>query len=71
MQMYPQRPQRRLSPAAVAEFRAAFGDRFSTSAAVREQHGRDESPYPACLPDAVVYAQGTEDVVRAVCLCRQ
>lgn len=71
MQMYSQRPQRRLSPAAAAEFRAAFGDRFSTSAAVREQHGTDESPYPVCPPDAVVYAQGTEDVVRAVHLCRQ
>jgi len=69
--MYPQRPQRRLRPEAAAEFRSAFGDCFSTGAAIREQHGKDESPYPACPPDAVVYAQCTEDVVRAVRLCQR
>lgn len=41
---------------------AKFGDRFSTAHAVREHHGRDESPYPAMLPDGVVFAQSTEDV---------
>ena len=38
---------RRSVPAACLEaLRARFGDRFSESAAVREHHGRDESPYP-------------------------
>lgn len=40
-----------------------FGDRFSTAHAVREHHGRDESPYPPMLPDGVVFALSTDDVV--------
>lgn len=39
-----------------------FGERFSTAYAVREHHGRDESPYPPMLPDAVVFAQSAQDV---------
>lgn len=39
-----------------------FGERFSTAQAVREHHGRDESPFPPMLPDAVVFAQSTEEV---------
>lgn len=39
-----------------------FGDRFSTAESVREHHGRDESPFPPMLPDAVVFAQTTEEV---------
>jgi len=46
-----------------------FGDRFSRAAAVREHHGRDESPYPAMLPDAVVFAESAEDVVFVVRQC--
>ena len=38
----------------VEELRGRFGDRFSTAAAVREHHGRDESPFDAVPPDAVV-----------------
>lgn len=48
---------------------AHFGDRFSTSQAVREHHGRDESAYDPMLPDAVVFAESTDDVVAAVKLC--
>ncbi|MYN14744.1 FAD-binding protein [Pusillimonas sp. TS35] len=39
-----------------------FGDRFTTAQAVREHHGRDESPYPPMLPDGVVFALSTEEV---------
>jgi D-lactate dehydrogenase (cytochrome) len=46
-----------------------FEDRFSTSLAVREHHGRDESSYDPMLPDAVVFAQTTEEVAEAVKLC--
>ncbi|SDV49474.1 FAD-binding oxidoreductase [Chitinasiproducens palmae] len=48
-----------------------FGDRVSTSEAVREHHGRDESPYDPQLPDAVVFAKTTEEVAAAVSLCAQ
>jgi len=40
--------------------RATFGERLSTAAAVREQHGRGESPFRAMPPDAVVFVESTE-----------
>lgn len=48
-----------------------FGDRFSTAYAVREHHGRDESPYPPMLPDGVVFALSTEDVAWVAKHCHQ
>ena len=47
-----------------------FAGRFSTSQAVRDQHGRDESVHPAAAPDAVVFAESTDEVAEAVRLCR-
>ncbi|HJU71793.1 MAG TPA: FAD-linked oxidase C-terminal domain-containing protein [Paucimonas sp.] len=52
-----------------AALESLFEDRFSTSQAIREHHGRDESPYDPMLPDAVVFAQTTEEVAAAVTLC--
>ncbi len=54
-----------------AEFMAAlqahFGKRCSTAMAVREQHGRDESPFTHVPPPAaVVFAESTQDVADAV-----
>lgn len=51
--------------------RARFGDRFSESAAVREHHGRDESPYPVMAPDGVVFAHSTEEVAEIARLCNE
>ncbi len=48
-----------------------FGDRISTAASVREHHGRDESYHPAAAPDAVLYAERTEDVATAVGICAE
>ncbi len=63
---------RRPLPAEMIEaLRARFGDRFSVANAVRDHHGNDESPYPSMLPDGVVFAQSTEDVVAVVNLCNQ
>jgi D-lactate dehydrogenase (cytochrome) len=57
----------RLMPDAMRDaLRARFGDRFVTSLAVREQHGRDESPFDAPPPEAVVFCESTEDVAFAV-----
>jgi D-lactate dehydrogenase (cytochrome) len=55
----------------LAALEQRFGDRFSLAHAVREHHGRDESPYPDMLPDAVVYALSTEDVVFVVKACAE
>ncbi len=61
---------RRPLPAAfLSALQARFGERCSTAAAVREHHGRDESPFPPTPPDAVVFAQSTEDVAALVKLC--
>ena len=63
---------RRPMPEALGTALAArFGDRYSAAQAVRDHHGKDESPFPTVAPDAVVFAESTEDVVDAVNLCRQ
>ncbi|MEI2418039.1 FAD-linked oxidase C-terminal domain-containing protein [Orrella sp. JC864] len=52
-----------------AELQARFGARLSRAHAVREHHGRDESPYPPMLPEAVVFAESTEEVAFVAALC--
>jgi D-lactate dehydrogenase (cytochrome) len=51
--------------------KARFGDRCSTARAVREQHGRDESPFDVPPPEAVVFAQSNEDVAAVVALATE
>ncbi len=43
-----------------------FGSRCSSAAAVCEQHGRDESPYPTTPPELVLFCESTADVAFAV-----
>ena len=50
---------------------ARFGPQCQTSEAIRAQHGASESQYPTVLPDAVVFARSTQDVVDCVNLCRE
>ncbi|HYM03154.1 MAG TPA: FAD-binding protein, partial [Stellaceae bacterium] len=57
------------SQAVIDRLRERFGDRLSTSASVREQHGKDESYHAPAAPDAVVFARSTEEVVEVVSLC--
>jgi D-lactate dehydrogenase (cytochrome) len=62
----------RTAPQAMLDaLKARFGDRCSTAQAVREQHGRDESPFDVTPPDVVVYADSTEDVAAVVALAGQ
>lgn len=61
--------RREMPPDLLAALQLRFGDRMSTSHAMREHHGRDESSYDPMLPDAVVFAQSTDDVAAAVALC--
>jgi len=66
------RPEGKPLPPAFAQRLAdLFGARLSTAAAVREHHGRDESPYAPMLPDAVVFAESEDDVVALVSLCAE
>ncbi|MCM2398044.1 FAD-binding protein [Rhizobium sp. S95] len=46
-----------------------FGERFSLTQAVREQHGHGESHHTTAIPDGVVFAETTEDVAETVRLC--
>ena len=63
---------RRVMPEALlAELKTVFGERLSTSMAMREHHGRDESSYDPMLPDAVVFAHTSDEVAAAVRLCNQ
>ncbi len=58
-----------LPEALVVALQTLFEDRFSMTQAVRDHHGRDESSYDPMPPDAVVFAQSTEEVAQAVKLC--
>jgi len=53
------------------ELKALLGERVSTSGAVREHHGKDESYFPYALPDAVVFVETTEEVRDVVNICRR
>ncbi|HMM13841.1 MAG TPA: FAD-linked oxidase C-terminal domain-containing protein [Parvibaculum sp.] len=59
----------RARQSAIDELRALAGERLVTSAAVREAHGRDESWHPCVPPDAVLFAETTEEVSAAVRIC--
>jgi D-lactate dehydrogenase (cytochrome) len=56
---------------AIASLRQLLGDRFSTAAPVREQHGKDASYHPCQPPDAVAFAQSTGEVSEIVKICAQ
>src|SRR5713226_7734355 len=53
------------------ELKALLGERVSTSAAMREHHGKDESYFHYALPDAVVFPATTEEVRDVVDICRR
>ena len=46
----------------IEELKGLLGDRLSLSAAVREQHGHDESYHAAVPPDAVAFVRSTAEV---------
>ncbi|HZT86315.1 MAG TPA: FAD-linked oxidase C-terminal domain-containing protein [Stellaceae bacterium] len=46
-----------------------LGDRFTTSAAICAQHGKDESYHQPHAPDGVAFAESTEEVAKIVRLC--
>ncbi|WP_151448657.1 FAD-binding oxidoreductase [Lacisediminimonas profundi] len=71
MDLYTRHDRRAVPDEAMQALSSTFGSRFNTSMAVREHHGKDESPYPACPPDAVVFAESVEDVIEAVRICSQ
>lgn len=55
--------------AVLEELAALLGERLSVSPAIREAHGRDESWHPVEAPDAVAFANSTQDVSEIVKIC--
>ncbi|MBI3003101.1 MAG: FAD-binding protein, partial [candidate division NC10 bacterium] len=65
-----ERPARIADPRGlIAELRALLGPRLETSPAVREKHGTGESYHPPSPPDAVAFAESTEEVSAIVRVC--
>jgi D-lactate dehydrogenase (cytochrome) len=63
-------PVKMIPKPAIEELRALLGERFSIAQAVREHHGRDESYFAPVPPEAVAFAQTTDEVARIVAVCR-
>jgi len=55
--------------AVIASLHQLLGERLSTAALVREKHGRDASWHPCVPPDAVAFAQSTEEASEIVKIC--
>ncbi|MEE8534671.1 MAG: FAD-binding protein, partial [Kiloniellales bacterium] len=53
----------------IEALRERLGERLSTAAAVRDQHGRDEAYHAVHPPDAVAFVQSTEEVAEIVKTC--
>ncbi len=56
---------------AIAKLKFLLGDRLSTNAAVRENHGRDLTWHEPHAPDAVAFPQSTEEVAAIVQICAE
>ena len=54
---------------AVDVLKQRFGEKLKTSQALREQHSHTTTYIPSQLPDAVVFAESTEDVQEVVRVC--
>ncbi|MHB1089560.1 MAG: FAD-binding oxidoreductase [Ilumatobacteraceae bacterium] len=53
----------------LAELQRALGSKMSLNTTIREHHSSDESFHPSVLPDAVVFAESTADVVAVLRIC--
>ena len=58
-----------IPPEILALLTERFGERLHVGEAMRTQHGTSEAHFAPLLPDAVVFAQSTDDVVDLVRLC--
>jgi D-lactate dehydrogenase (cytochrome) len=58
-----------LNAAALGELKALLGERFTTAAAMRQLHGKDESSFPPAPPEGVAFAHSTEEVSAVVKIC--
>jgi D-lactate dehydrogenase (cytochrome) len=61
-------PAQDLNPL-ILELRELLGERLSTSESVRQQHGKDESFHEVAAPDAVAFANSSDEVAAIVRAC--
>ena len=61
----------RLPADLLARLGGLLGERFTLAAAVRAQHGKDESYHAAAPPDAVAFVRSTEEVQAVVKACAE
>src|SRR5215472_13504601 len=64
-------PRQSSTDALLGPLRGLLGDRLSTAAAICAQHGKDESYHAPHSPDAVAFAQTTDEVSAIVKLCAE
>src|SRR5882672_11450364 len=69
--LLPKLEPRPVPPAMFDALKARFGDRCSSALAVREQHGRDESPFDVPPPELVVFCESTDEVAAVIKLADQ
>ena len=67
----PERPLPEAKRALLAKLSAQFGNRFSTGSALREQHANTMTWIKCEPPDAVVFAESTQEVIEVVRLCAE
>ena len=67
----PERPSTEAKRALLARLSARFGNRFSAGTALREQHANTLTWIACQPPDAVVFAETTQEVVEVVRLCAE
>lgn len=60
-----------LTPKQLDELRSLVDGRVMTTQSVLDQHGHDESAFPASPPSAVVMASSTDDVSRVLAYCNK
>jgi D-lactate dehydrogenase (cytochrome) len=61
--------RRSASPGLLQELRDRFKERCSTGQSIRDQHGRDDSPYDTTPPDCVIFPTTTAEVAEVVRMC--
>ena len=62
-------PEDRDRAAAFAQMEELLGERFTTAAAVRDHHARDESWHPPKPPEAVCFPETTLEVAALIPIC--
>ncbi len=60
-----------LKASVLEELRRLLDERLTTSSAIREHHGRDESSFPLAAPQAVAFPESTREVQEVVNICRR